>query len=679
MGSRLPDRAAVATGLTAFALACGVYANSLHGAFVIDDGSAIRTNQDLRPETPLVALLRNDYWGRPLASATSVKSYRPLTVLSFRANFALHGLAVEGYHLANIVLHASCSALVGAAVERLLVPGDAVAASVAAFTFAVHPVHTEAVASIVGRAELLCCLFYLLCLLAHAAACRPAVGCGRCAAYLLGSAVLALLATASKETGITAPAVAAALDVMRALPPSTAPRARLACAARCALCGAWIAAVFAASRWLRGAQLSPHFSHVDNPLPALPDGPSRLLSALHIHVRYARLLLWPAALSADYSFDCVPATRHVADARNLGVAALYLGLVGVGMGALRATRRDASTTRDAATTRDAMSMSAARQSPMSGAMTSISTPDTSLAAGRALVVLLVPMMPASHLLLPIGTLVAERLLYVPSVGYCALIGTVVSTGFRCTRHRSGPAGPAAKPAHDGRRERAPRAWVLPLSLLLQLLLGATLGGGLALGAAHTWARNRDWLSSDAITTATATVCPGSAKAQVSLGTMHLQKGNHSLAHAAFRAALRIHPEYSDALYWLGRLSLMRGQQLGEAERLVSGRCPAKRRTDTSHRAHRTAALRTSHRRAAHRHIAHRRTATLCAAAPPHRYISLHTTAWRGPSALQRHQHQPLATPSPLLASAHAALPSVHTCNSARTVGRSDASLCCCWA
>ena len=74
------------------ALACLVYANSFSGGFVIDDGSAIRTNQDLRPETPISDLLRHDYWGRPIDSELSVKSYKPLAVLSFRFNYYLHGL-----------------------------------------------------------------------------------------------------------------------------------------------------------------------------------------------------------------------------------------------------------------------------------------------------------------------------------------------------------------------------------------------------------------------------------------------------------------------------------------------------------------------------------------------------------------------------------------------------------
>jgi protein O-mannosyl-transferase len=47
---------------------------------------------DLRPQTPLLKLMEDDFWGAPLRSNASNKSFRPLTVLSFRINYALHQL-----------------------------------------------------------------------------------------------------------------------------------------------------------------------------------------------------------------------------------------------------------------------------------------------------------------------------------------------------------------------------------------------------------------------------------------------------------------------------------------------------------------------------------------------------------------------------------------------------------
>lgn len=67
-----------------FLTAVITFANS-HGAdFVFDDSEAIISNKDLEPETPILNLFENDFWGNKLVSNTSHKSYRPLTVLTFR-------------------------------------------------------------------------------------------------------------------------------------------------------------------------------------------------------------------------------------------------------------------------------------------------------------------------------------------------------------------------------------------------------------------------------------------------------------------------------------------------------------------------------------------------------------------------------------------------------------------
>jgi hypothetical protein len=60
------------------------YINSLDGGFVFDDSEAIVNNEDLKPETPIFNLFYNDFWGTRLTHNGSHKSYRPLTVLSFR-------------------------------------------------------------------------------------------------------------------------------------------------------------------------------------------------------------------------------------------------------------------------------------------------------------------------------------------------------------------------------------------------------------------------------------------------------------------------------------------------------------------------------------------------------------------------------------------------------------------
>ena len=137
-----------------------VYVNSLDCRFCFDDLSAITENQDLRsvlirqkslfilhtyyrPDTPWVELLRNDFWGTPMHIEGSHKSYRPLTVATFRLNYMLHELEPLGYHLVNVLLH---SAVVYLYVLLCgVVFSEVWPALIAGLLFAVHPIHTEAV------------------------------------------------------------------------------------------------------------------------------------------------------------------------------------------------------------------------------------------------------------------------------------------------------------------------------------------------------------------------------------------------------------------------------------------------------------------------------------------------------------------------------------------------------
>nr|CAD7399467.1 unnamed protein product [Timema cristinae] len=136
---------------------------------------AILTNQDVIPTTPLSNLLRNDFWGTPMNHGGSHGSYRPLCVLSFRLNYLLGGFRPWGYHLVNLLLHCLATSLVVRLASTLLpLESAAPRISVAAtgLLFASHPIHVEAVAGVVGRADLAACVFYLssfLCYVAHVA------------------------------------------------------------------------------------------------------------------------------------------------------------------------------------------------------------------------------------------------------------------------------------------------------------------------------------------------------------------------------------------------------------------------------------------------------------------------------------------------------------------------------
>lgn len=126
---------------------------------------AILRNPDLLPETPIISIFYDDFWGTPLTHSGSHKSFRPLCVLTFRFNYAIHALEPFGYHLVNVLCHALVTALYITVTYR--VTGRVRVATLAGILFACHPIHTEAVAGIVGRADVLACLFFLLALLCY--------------------------------------------------------------------------------------------------------------------------------------------------------------------------------------------------------------------------------------------------------------------------------------------------------------------------------------------------------------------------------------------------------------------------------------------------------------------------------------------------------------------------------
>lgn len=122
-----------------FLICTAVYWNSLSCQFVFDDITAIVENRDLRPHVPLRNLWANDFWGTPMIKEQSHKSYRPLTVLSFRLNYLWSELEPLSYHLVNLVLHGSVTILYYHTC-RQVVSASSISSLVASLLFALHPV-----------------------------------------------------------------------------------------------------------------------------------------------------------------------------------------------------------------------------------------------------------------------------------------------------------------------------------------------------------------------------------------------------------------------------------------------------------------------------------------------------------------------------------------------------------
>ncbi|MGH0124112.1 UNVERIFIED_CONTAM: hypothetical protein FKN15_016125 [Acipenser sinensis] len=130
-----------------FSVSALCYSNSLQGEFVHDDVWAINNNPDVRPGSNIKNIFFNDFWGKRMADNTSHKSYRPLCILTFKLNILLSGMTPLCFHVVNVFLHCTVTALLMYTCEKTVFD-DSRLAFLAALLFAVHPIHTEAVGSV---------------------------------------------------------------------------------------------------------------------------------------------------------------------------------------------------------------------------------------------------------------------------------------------------------------------------------------------------------------------------------------------------------------------------------------------------------------------------------------------------------------------------------------------------
>ncbi|XP_058047770.1 protein O-mannosyl-transferase TMTC1 isoform X5 [Ahaetulla prasina] len=159
-----PGRCGAAASAALLAALC--YWNSLQGEFVHDDVWAIVNNPDVRPGASPLAAFSNDFWGKGMGENTSHKSYRPLCILTFRLNILLAGMNPFYFHALNVVLHCLVTLVLMYTCDKTVFK-DSGLAFVTALFFAAHPIHTEAVTGIVGRADVLACLLFLLAFLSY--------------------------------------------------------------------------------------------------------------------------------------------------------------------------------------------------------------------------------------------------------------------------------------------------------------------------------------------------------------------------------------------------------------------------------------------------------------------------------------------------------------------------------
>jgi protein O-mannosyl-transferase len=313
----------------AVALAGLVYVNALDNPFVYDDRRLVVENRSLRDPLDLYAVAVHE-------------ATRPVVNLSYAIDRKVWGPKPFGFHVTNVLLHMITVALLFDFTRRTT--GRRLAAFIAAALFAVHPMMTQAVGYISGRAELLCTMFFLLALdaarrwmlgpfsrppganstriagqwahvqrVARQSDVRTALG--GPTRWLFATFALWILALASKETAAMFIVVALAYD--RLVLPGTAPdrRRRLL----------WLHGPLLAFAMLAVALRLAVFTLIEHPGPIHADWNLGLLE-LDVVRRYLALLVRPSGQSIFHELAPV---SGLLDPRFLSA----LGVIGM-LGAL---------------------------------------------------------------------------------------------------------------------------------------------------------------------------------------------------------------------------------------------------------------------------------------------------------------------------------------------------------
>jgi tetratricopeptide (TPR) repeat protein len=483
-------------------------------------------------------------------------AFRPLATWTFAANHALGGLAPAGYHLVNVVLHAGVSALVVATATATGLP--LATAAIAGALFAVHPIHTEVVANGVGRAELLAAVFALAALRLRRGSnrsVRPALR-DAASAVAFGAALL------SKEHAIGFLVVLPLADLLLDDGGSLWTFAERARGRRVGYYASLVLVTLAVLALraeavggvIGGRDVGGRFGTGFNVTAYAAPG-VRMLTALAVFAEACRLLVWPFALSADYSYPQITPVTAIGDPRALAGIGLALAIAAAFVVAWR----------------------------------------RSVVACLWIAAAVLPWTVVSNLVVAGGTIFAERLLYLPSAGACVLASMTLAAS------RFPPRGTAVLVAAlvlawSGRTVSRNRVWASDLALaeatvrdaprsahahdyLGRVYAGlgrndealAELGEAAGLLEAHpAWPERLDVLYETAVIhgrrgdlAAAAPLyeeivrrAPDYFPAWINLGALRNERGDHAGALAAADRAVAVRPDVPNG--WVVRGNALRG-------------------------------------------------------------------------------------------------------------------------
>ncbi|MBI4727457.1 tetratricopeptide repeat protein [candidate division TA06 bacterium] len=181
------------------------YSNTLRNGFTWDDFPLIEKDERIRGTGNIPHIFSSDFWPSGGGTDEKLGYYRPAVTVSYLIDYSLWGLRPRGYHFSNILYHLIATLLLFLILDRVCKNGQA--AFYASLLFAIHPIHTEAVAPIWGRTDLLCGLFYFASISMYLLSQKNII-------HYAISPLFFMLALLSKEMAISLPLAVIGCDYM---------------------------------------------------------------------------------------------------------------------------------------------------------------------------------------------------------------------------------------------------------------------------------------------------------------------------------------------------------------------------------------------------------------------------------------------------------------------------------
>ena len=500
-----------------FVFAVGLYINTLSHDFAFDDSVVITGNKYTKQGFDgIKTLATKDLFFGIYGSALDLEGgrWRPLTLVMFAVEYQIFGENASPYHFVNILLYGIAAIILFMTLLQMLShfgggKGGGLLAFITTLLFIAHPLHTEVVANIKSRDEIVSFLFLCLTIFFLFRFIKT-----ESRKFIFYSILCYFTALLSKENGITFIAVIplalfcfSGKNIKQSFL-LTIPfliTAGIYLAIRTSLVG--MIGDREANDVTDNPFLQLNFPALPTPLPFI----EKFATVCWILLKYLLLLIFPHPLTSDYGFNQIPAIS-LTDPKAIASLIIYGGLFFYAIKVLWSKRT--------------VSPSGVEDSKLK------------IILAFSILYFLITISIVSNLFFLIGTTMGERFAYISSLGFCLILAAVL---LRITNLSN----------HELRKDIFKNAkFTFPLLLIIIPYSYKTL------------IRNPDWKNNEALFTADVKTSAGSANAHYyyanTLFTSHmndeLSPARDSIfteAKKEFRIAMHINPYFHYCYYNIG--------------------------------------------------------------------------------------------------------------------------------